>query len=50
MRPTSSSAAASSVSNVTVRRSVIIDAYSAGAAHSQGLYADLTNGLVLEEH
>lgn len=35
-------------SNVTVRRSVIVDAYSTDGGHSQGLYAYGVNGLLLE--
>jgi hypothetical protein len=36
------------ISNVRVRRSVIADAYSATNAHSQGLYAEGVQGLLLE--
>ena len=35
-------------SNVTVRRSAIVDAYSTSGGHSQGLYAYGVNGLTLE--
>jgi hypothetical protein len=37
-------------SNVRLRRNVIVDAYSDGSAHSQGLFADGVHGLLLEEN
>jgi hypothetical protein len=37
-------------SNVRLRRNVIVDAYSDGSAHSEGLYAEGVHGLLLEEN
>ena len=36
--------------NVVIRRSAIVDAYSSGTGHSQGLYAYGVDGLLLEEN
>ncbi len=37
-----------SVTNLTIRRSEILDAYSANGSHSEGLYANGVQGLVLQ--
>ncbi|MBS0197407.1 MAG: hypothetical protein JSR77_11680 [Planctomycetes bacterium] len=37
------------VSNVKIRRSIIVDAYPPGGAHSQGAYINSVDGLLIEE-
>jgi len=39
-----------SVTNLTIRRSEILDAYSANGSHSEGLYANGVQGLVLQSN
>ena len=36
--------------NVTIRRNVIVDAYTTGKSNAQGLYASGTDGLLIEEN
>lgn len=35
--------------NLTVRRSLLLDAYPSGSGHSQGMYLNKTNGTLIEE-
>ena len=40
---------AGTISNFRLRRSVVVDAYSATSSHSQGIFASGVNGLLIEE-
>jgi hypothetical protein len=37
-------------SNIALRRNIMVDQFTAAKGHSQGVYIDLTNGLLLEEN
>lgn len=38
------------IQNVTIRRSVVVDAYSASGAHSQGVFTSAVDGLLIEDN